>query len=103
MGGFRTAAISPGSGGFRSGAFAANSFRSGGFRHHRFHHGRAFGLGAFGIGLGYGLYGPYGYYDDYYDYPYYADAYYDDGGCYLVQRRVLTPYGWRLRRVQVCS
>jgi hypothetical protein len=60
-------------------------------------------LGAFGIGLGYGLYGPYGYYDDYYDYPYYADAYYDDGGCYLVQRRVLTPYGWRLRRVQVCS
>jgi len=31
-------------------------------------------------------------------------GYYDDGGgCYLVRRRVLTPYGWRIRRVQVCG
>jgi hypothetical protein len=29
--------------------------------------------------------------------------YYDDEGCYLVRRRVLTPYGWRIRRVEVCS
>jgi hypothetical protein len=105
-GGFRSAAISPGAGGFRGAPLAANAFarpgfRGGdfdrGFRHHR---GRGF---AFGVGLGYGLYGPYGYYDDdYYDYPYYSDAY-DDGGCYVVQRRVLTPYGWRLRPVQVCG
>ena len=32
----------------------------------------------------------YGYYDDE-----------DDGGCYLVRRRVMTRYGWRIRRVQV--
>jgi hypothetical protein len=24
-------------------------------------------------------------------------------GCYLVRRRVMTPYCWRLRRVQVCD
>jgi len=45
--------------------------------------------GRFAFGFGY----PYGY-DSY--------AYYD-GDCYLVRRRVLTPYGWRLRRVQVCE
>ena len=47
-------------------------------------------------------------YDDYYDYGYddpyvYSDAYQDDGDCYVVQRRVHTPYGWRLRPVQVCG
>jgi hypothetical protein len=100
--------------GFRSGPLAANAFaapngfRSAGFRGRNFdhgfrHHGRRFGFGAFAVGLGYGLYGPY--YDDYYDYPDYAydDAYYDDGGCYVVQQRVLTTYGWRLRPVQVCN
>jgi hypothetical protein len=25
------------------------------------------------------------------------------GDCYLVRKRVLTPYGWRVRRVQVCD
>ena len=54
------------------------------------------------IGLGLGLaeaYGAYGY-----PYGYGYDSYaYDDGGCYLVRRRVMTPYGWRLRRVQVCN
>ena len=48
-----------------------------------------------------------GYYDDDYGYPYYAnygyDDYYGDGGCYLAQQQVLTPYGWRVRQVQVCN
>ena len=57
---------------------------------------------AIGFGLGYGAY-DYGY-----GYPYYAnygydDGYYGDGGCYIVQRRVLTPYGWSFRPVQVCN
>jgi hypothetical protein len=52
------------------------------------HHGRD---GRFAIGAGFGY--PYGY-----------DSYaYFDGDCYLVRRRVMTPYGWRLRRVQVCE
>jgi hypothetical protein len=96
-GGFRSAAI--GSGGFRSGAFAGNGFRGGGFHHH----GRRFSFGAFALGLGY----PYAYGDYNYDYPYYDyaydDSYYGDGGCYVVQRRVHTRYGWRIRPVQVCG
>jgi hypothetical protein len=53
---------------------------------------------------GFGFYGPYAY-DDYYDYPDYAydDSYYNDGGCYVVQRRVHTRYGWRLQPTQVCG
>ncbi len=60
-------------------------------------------MGAFAGGLGYGLYAPYAGYD--YGYPYYAydDSYYYDGGCYIVRQRVLTPYGWRLRPVQICE
>ena len=54
-----------------------------------------------GGGLGFGGYGAYGYggygYPD--AYGYYDDE--DDGGCYLVRRRVMTRYGWRIRRVQV--
>jgi hypothetical protein len=95
--GFRSAAI--GSGGFRGGAFAANGFRGGGFHHGFNHHGR---FGAFAVGLGY----PYAYYGGYdSDYPDYAydDSYYGDGGCYVVQRRVHTRYGWRIRPVQVCG
>ena len=30
-------------------------------------------------------------------------AYYDDGGCYVVQRRVHTRHGWRQQPVQVCG
>ena len=45
--------------------------------------------GAYGYG-GYGYPDAYGYYDDE-----------DDGGCYLVRRRVMTRYGWLIRRVQV--
>jgi hypothetical protein len=52
-----------------------------------------------------GAYGAYGYPYGYgYDYPYGYGGYdYVDGGCYLVGRQVLTPYGWRLRRVQICD
>jgi hypothetical protein len=45
---------------------------------------------AIGVGPGYGLYD----YD--YGYPYY-------GLCYIVRRSVLTPYGRRIRPVQVCG
>ena len=27
----------------------------------------------------------------------------DDGGCYVVRRRVHTRHGWRVRRVEVCG
>ena len=77
--------------GFRSAA-VHGGFVGGGF--HGFHHGfhrRAF--------VGFGV-GPYYAYDDY---PYYYDDYYYDGGCYLVRRRVMTRYGWRIRPVQVCG
>jgi hypothetical protein len=87
---------------FAPGGFRGGDFHGGGFHGRGFHHGRGFALGAFGVGLGYGLYGPY---DDYYDYPDYAydDSYSDNGGCYVVQRRIHTRYGWRLRPVQVCD
>src|SRR6267378_3877784 len=68
-----------GGGGFHGGG---GGFHSGGF------HGGGFRAGAHG---GYGY--PYGY----------GSYAYGDGGCYLVRRRVMTPYGWRLRRVQVCN
>jgi hypothetical protein len=49
-------------------------------------------------GRGFGFFGPYAYGD----YPYY---YGDDheGGCHLVTRRVLTRYGWRSRRIEICD
>jgi 1,4-dihydroxy-2-naphthoate octaprenyltransferase len=85
--------------GFRGGTLAVNRFQGGfrpGFRHHRRF---PFAVAAVGLGLGYG------YYNDYYDYGYgYDDPYYyGDGGCYIVRRSVLTPYGWRIRSVQVCG
>ena len=93
-------------------AFASQDFRQGtregfrgerfggrGERFDRFRDRRNFGFFGVGIGVGY----PYDYYGDYpYDYAY-NDYYYDDGGCYVVQRRVATPYGWRIRPVQVCG
>ena len=90
-------------GGFGGGGFHGGGFGGGGFRGGGFHHGRRFAFGAFAVGLG----NPYAYYGDYdYDYPYdYAndDSYYGDGGCYVVQRRVHTRYGWRVRPVQACG
>ena len=69
----------------RGNDFAA---RGGDWRHDgHFRHGRD-GRFVFGAGFGYPYYDSYAYYDD---------------DCYLVRRRVLTPYGWRLRRVQVCG
>jgi len=64
----------------------------GGF-HDGFHHGFH---RHFFVGVGFGGFP----YDDGY-YPYYDNN--DDEGCYLVRRRVLTPYGWRIRRVEVCG
>lgn len=77
--------------GFRGGGF------HGGFHHHGF--GRI-GLGAVGLGLGLGLAAaPYGY-----GYPYGYGSYATYGGdCYLLRRRVWTPFGWRLRRIEVCD
>jgi len=76
-------------GGFRGGGFRGGGFRGGGFR----------GAGI-GLGLGLGLAAPYyGY--GYRGYPYVYSSYYDPG-CYVVRRRVWTPYGWRFRRVTVC-
>ena len=48
-----------------------------------------------GYHSGYPYYGGYGY-------PYASGGYYDDD-CYVVRRRVLTPYGWRIRRAVVCG
>jgi hypothetical protein len=96
-----------GGGGFHAG-FASGGFHGGGF-HGGFHgggfhgrfagdgfHGRGFHRRAF-VGLGFGSY-----YDGYYPYAY-NDDYYDDGGCYIVRRRVHTRYGWRIRPAQVCG
>ena len=79
-------------GGFHGGGFHGGGLRGGGFR------GGGFRGGGFG---GFGFYGPYAYSG--YGYPYGYGGYYDDGGCYLVRQRVMTRYGWRLRRVQVCD
>lgn len=102
----RSTAVGPagvaaiGAAGIQGGRIAAHGFNPAfhhGFHHGRFHHGHRFFVGGAFIG-------PYGYYDDYYDYPYYAaDDYYYENGCYVVQRRVHTRYGWRLRPIQVCG
>ncbi len=65
-----------------------DSFRMGGMDHD---HDR--GRDRDGRGFGFGIYPGYDY--GYYDYGY-------NDGCYQV-RRVLTRYGWRLRRVWVCD
>jgi hypothetical protein len=83
-----------GFGGFHGGGFHGGGFH-GGFG------GAGLAAGAIGLGLelaaaapnAYGYGSPYGY-DSY--------AYYG-GGCYLAPRRVWTPWGWRLRRVEVCD
>jgi hypothetical protein len=51
-------------------------------------------------------YRPYGYWNDYAsDYPYYTydDTRYDNGSCYVVQRRVRTAHGSRLQPREVCG
>ncbi len=101
-GGFRSAAIGGGwhGGGWHGGGWHGGYYRRG--------WGYPFAAAAIGFGLGYGAYD---YYDSYYNNPYYAgygydDGYgygYGDGGCYVVRRAVLTPYGRQVRPVQVCN
>ncbi|MES5483639.1 hypothetical protein QMZ05_12845 [Bradyrhizobium sp. INPA03-11B] len=109
-GGFRSAAIGGGwhGGGWHGGGWHGGGWHGGGW--HRRGWGYPFAAAAIGFGLGYGAYD---YYDGYYGNPYYAgygydDGYgygygYGDGGCYVVRRRMLTPYGWQVRPVQVCN
>jgi hypothetical protein len=92
-------------GGFHGGGFhgvGPGGFR-GGFGGFRGGYGgwRGAGWGALGLGIGLGLAIPYAYGG--YGYPYDYGSYYDYGGCYLVRQRVMTPYGWRVRRIQVCN
>lgn len=84
-------------------------FHGGGF-HRGCWHGHWHGGGFWpGLAIGAGLAGA-GYYGGYYGYgyPYYGDPYYyagdgGYGGCYVVRKRVMTPAGWRIRRVDVCD
>jgi len=78
LGASSTSALAFGHGGH--GGFGGGGFHGGGFR-----------------GGGFGFYGygyPYGYYP-----PYYGDV----GVCYAVRQRVMTRYGWRIRRVSICE
>ena len=124
-GGYRAAAI----GGsyravaVRTGTLASNAWRTGFYPGYRpWRRFPVAAAAAVGAGLAYGAYSNgYGYYDDaYYGNAYYGNAYYPpydtegnyvynsggyygDGSCYIVQRRIPTPYGWVLRPVQVCN
>ena len=70
-----TGAFARGGGGGHGGGFHGGGFHGGGFR--------GGGWGGWGLGFGY--------------------PYYYGGDCYLVRRRVLTRYGWRIRRVEICD
>jgi hypothetical protein len=84
-------------GGYRGGiAFHDGSFRGSGFHGRGFDYDRGFGRR---FGFGFGGYYPYDYYDD----TAYGDTYYDNGSCYVIQRRVHTTHGWRLQPGQVCG
>jgi len=83
-------------GGF--GGFGGHGFGGGGWRGGGWGGGwRGPAFGALGLGVGLGLAGAYGGWG----YPYYAS--YGYGGCYIVRQRIWTPYGRRLRPVQVCD
>jgi hypothetical protein len=117
-GGFRAAAIAPG---LRGGTFAGNAWRAGYRPGYRPWRGYPLAAAAVvGAGLAYAAY-PHGYgsYVDYFAEPNYGNYPYDYNGnlipsggyyggnygtgCYLVQQRVPTPYGWVLRPMQVCE
>lgn len=102
-------------GGFgHGGGFHGGGFHGGGGWGHRHWHGGGFWPGlAIGAGIagasyyGYG-YPYYGYGNPYYGAPYYYRTGYDDyndgyGGCYVARKRIMTPSGWRYRRVDVCE
>jgi hypothetical protein len=61
------------------------SDRHGGGNWHRGHRGHG---GGFVVGAGY---------------PYYDSYGYAASDCYLVRRKVMTRYGWRIQRVRVCD
>ena len=92
----------------RGGGFHGGGFHGGGGWGHRHWHGGGFWPGlAIGAGIaGAGYYGGYyGYGYPYYGGPYYYGVGYDDGygGCYVARKRVMTPSGWRYRRVDICE
>jgi hypothetical protein len=91
LGASSTSAFARGGGGGHGGGFHGGGFHGGGFR------GGGFRGAGFGLGLGLAPYG-YGY-----GYPYNYGYYDDEGGCYLVRRRVRTRHGWRIRRVEICG
>jgi hypothetical protein len=76
--------------------FQGNRFVGDRFGHGRFRHDRRFFFADGGF-----FWGP-DWYDWGPDYAYYDD-YYANNGCYVVNRRVHTSYGWRVRPVQVCA
>jgi hypothetical protein len=78
------------------GASTTSAVAHGGFHHGGGFHGGGFRGAGFGLGWGFGPYPYYGY-GGYW--PYYGDA----GVCYAVRQRVLTRYGWRVRRVSICE
>ena len=93
LGASSTSALARGGGGHGGGGGGGRGFGGGG---RGFGRGGGFRGAGFGLGLGYGAYYPYGY-GGYY--PYEGD----EGVCYVVRRRVMTRYGWRIRRVSVCE
>jgi hypothetical protein len=99
-GGFHGGGMGISGGGFHGGGFGRSmAFHDGGFRGGEFH-GHGFDHDRdFGRRFGFGGYVPYDYYDNYA----YGDTYYDNGSCYVIQRRVHTTQGWRRQPVQVCG
>ena len=95
---------------FRTGGFGGGAFHGGGFASNGFHGGGFHGGGFRGDGFHHAFRGRGSrllwarrlrrlllsvlHLDD---------SYYDDGSCYVVQRRVHTRYGWRYHPVQVCG
>jgi hypothetical protein len=91
LGASTTPALAGGHGGGGHGGGGHGGWGHGGWGHG----GGGFHGGGFGFGLGYY---PYYGYSGYYP-PYYGDA----GVCYAVRQRVMTRYGWRIRRVSICE
>ena len=98
-----------GGGGFRGrGPAGGSGIYGGGWRHGSWQWSGAAAYGAVGVGRGLGFSKGYGYpYDAGYDYPYGYGEYAEYGRwvhrCDPAQLRIWTPYGWRLRAVQVCN
>jgi hypothetical protein len=85
-------------GGGHHGGGHHGGFHGGGFHHHGGFPRAGIAAGAIGLGLGLAT-APFAYGGG----PYYGSYGYYGGGCYLAPQRVWTPYGWRVRRVEVCD